>query len=296
VPAGDGERIQILGEFNVEFEAFVEKWLGAPMSTVCEELTATAREVVDANPSPASPPPTSMPRSSQSPSSSPTPVTTAMFEEYMAEHDAFRLGEITEEQAEEEQVDNLVVDMRTELQPLKLVALMQRAQEAGVSQDALGKAEDSDGIINLILLHKAREEEEVAANLVALRAELEPLKLFALMQRATQAGVSQDVLEEASDRDAQISAAIRRIPGGRMSPRRSVQARPEFDTEEEGFAAVARKVVVPDGTGGRIYWDKDKYRTLHGPHGAVRGLIKSKAKRCVHTANPVATVETTAFL
>lgn len=66
-----------------------------------------------------------------------------------------------------------------------------------------------------------------------------------------------------------------------MSPRRPVY--PEFSTEAEGSAAAARKVVVPDGTGGRILWDKDAYKTLHGPRGAVRGQIKRKKQRCART-------------
>ena len=112
--------------------------------------------------------------------------------------------------------------LRDELKLLKPRALQKRADDAGVDEDALDDAEDSDAIIALILARLAAPEPgaaagaaeaaakaaaEEAARLARLEEELRSLKPRALGKRAEEMGIDEDQLDAAED-DAAIIALI----------------------------------------------------------------------------------------
>eukprot|EP01046_Picozoa_sp_COSAG06_P059558 COSAG06_NODE_12358_length_1391_cov_1.183437_1_plen_360_part_10 len=105
--------------------------------------------------------------------------------------------------------------LRTELQGLRLKGLRDRAKQMGVDEDtledALDEEDSSAAVIALILAATeaaAHAATDVAAQDTVLRAELEGLRLKALRQRARDAGVDSDVLEDVTDSDDPKGALI----------------------------------------------------------------------------------------
>ena len=105
----------------------------------------------------------------------------------------------------------------TELSALKITALIKRATAAGVSQEAVERAEDS-GNFKGTLVGLIVEHETVAAGdpSLRLRTELSSVRLTALIQRATSAGVSEASLDEAEDAADHRAALIELVVAAEM--------------------------------------------------------------------------------
>ena len=111
-------------------------------------------------------------------------------------------------------------DLRVELEGLRLKELRGRAKHAGVDEDALEDATDSEdpkqAIIDAIVMCAAAStdcavgdselaqlshDEAAGQAVAALRQELAGLKLRALKKRARELGVSDEAIEDAEDGD-----------------------------------------------------------------------------------------------
>jgi hypothetical protein len=100
--------------------------------------------------------------------------------------------------------DSATAALRQELSGLKLKALKSRARELGVSEEALEDAEDEDDVyaaIVVLCIEATTLDEDTGTGEAALQAELAPLKLKALKERARAVGVSDDALADADDAD-----------------------------------------------------------------------------------------------
>jgi hypothetical protein len=100
--------------------------------------------------------------------------------------------------------DSATAALRQELSGLTLKALKSRARELRVSEEALEDAEDEDDVyaaIVVLCVEATTLDEATGPGEAALQAELAPLKLKALKERAREVGVSADALAEADDAD-----------------------------------------------------------------------------------------------
>ena len=86
------------------------------------------------------------------------------------------------------------VDLRAELELLRLKELRGRAKAAGISTDALEDAADSDdpksAVIELLTADQLATEQHTSGAMVALRAELEAMRFKELRERAQESGVA----------------------------------------------------------------------------------------------------------
>ena len=86
------------------------------------------------------------------------------------------------------------VDLRAELELLRLKELRGRAKAAGISTDALEDAADSDdpksAVIELLTSDQLATEQHTSGAMVALRAELEAMQFKELRERAQESGVA----------------------------------------------------------------------------------------------------------
>ena len=112
-----------------------------------------------------------------------------------------------------------LVKLRAELAAMKMTGLRRRARDAGVPEEVLEAAEDSEEpraqIVSLLLeAHREAEEERssrrsVTSGLAELRAELSTLgKLSALRKRAAAAEIDNRALEEAEDSEEPRAAMV----------------------------------------------------------------------------------------
>jgi hypothetical protein len=103
-----------------------------------------------------------------------------------------------------------VAELRTELQAMRLTALHKRAAAEGLDEDAVEDALEAEipkaALMELLIKHAASKGP--TDRVLALRQELEGLRLTALQQRAEQEGVDAAAVEDAMDTDAPKSALI----------------------------------------------------------------------------------------
>ena len=92
---------------------------------------------------------------------------------------------------------------------MKVTALQKRAQSQGVSDDLVDGAVDSDhpkqGMVALLLEHEASTlagTQVEGATDVALREELQAMKVTALQKRAQIQGIDEGQIEDAIDSDS----------------------------------------------------------------------------------------------
>jgi hypothetical protein len=100
--------------------------------------------------------------------------------------------------------DSATAALRQELSGLKLKALKSRARELGISEDAFEDAEDEDDVyaaIVVLCIEATTLDEDTGTGEAALQAELAPLTLKALKERARAVGVSDSALADADDAD-----------------------------------------------------------------------------------------------
>ena len=115
------------------------------------------------------------------------------------------------------------VQLRRELESMKLSAVKKRARDAGVDEEKLEEADDADDIkVAVIDLIVAAAQESAVATVAAkpkdddlrkLREELATMKLSTLKHRAKEAGVDESALEEADDADDIKTTVIELIVG-----------------------------------------------------------------------------------
>eukprot|EP01052_Picozoa_sp_SAG31_P052612 SAG31_NODE_13066_length_895_cov_1.095477_1_plen_201_part_10 len=108
--------------------------------------------------------------------------------------------------------------MRLELTPLKMSCLKKKAREAGVNDETLDAADDSEDpkehVVSILLdMHRrsssADAETPVGADrLEALRAELSGLKPSQLKKRAVAEGITAEQMDEADDSDDPREAVL----------------------------------------------------------------------------------------
>jgi hypothetical protein len=101
--------------------------------------------------------------------------------------------------------------LREQLLAMKVTALQRRAQSQGVSADLVEDAMDSDqpkqGMVALLMAHEASAAkgaklEGATADEVALREELQAMRVTALQKRAQSQGISEGQIEDAIDSDS----------------------------------------------------------------------------------------------
>ena len=123
--------------------------------------------------------------------------------------------------------------LRSELLALKPRALQKRAEEAGIEEEELDAADDTDAIVELIMGRVLDLEPEVAAaRLAALKHELQGLKPRALSKRAEEMGIAEDELDAGKSthqpcKDGALISCLARGCGGvvpHLSARRTVYA------------------------------------------------------------------------
>jgi hypothetical protein len=97
------------------------------------------------------------------------------------------------------------VDLRAELELLRLEELRGRAKAAGISTDALEDVADSDdpksAMIELLIADQLATEQHTSGAMVALRAELDAMRFKELWERAQESGVGSVGLEKIIDDD-----------------------------------------------------------------------------------------------
>ena len=106
--------------------------------------------------------------------------------------------------------------LRAELCRLTITKLIKRAETAGVSEELLETAEDTNNhkgaVINLILEKELEATDgALAAEVLRLRVELSTMKITKLIKRAAGSGVSEEDLEAAEDEDDHKGALIELI-------------------------------------------------------------------------------------
>eukprot|EP01047_Picozoa_sp_COSAG01_P081273 COSAG01_NODE_16140_length_1266_cov_2.374464_1_plen_297_part_01 len=112
----------------------------------------------------------------------------------------------------------IVASLRAELAPMRLSAVYKRAAAAGVDNQLIAEAEESESpkkaLIELIItaeLSGRSPTDPTVAQKQALRASLEGMRLAALQQRAVEVGVHEAKLEEAEDSERPKQALIELI-------------------------------------------------------------------------------------
>ena len=150
-----------------------------------------------------------------------------------------------------EQEDPAVAALRQELTGLKLKKLKSRARELGVSEEALNDADDEDDVKAAVIglcVETATADEGGGEEVAALRAELAQLVPKALKNRAREAGVSADALEDADDADDVkqavtdlIVVASQEAGRGRTSPP-DANHRIVYEAEDPATAALREEL------------------------------------------------------
>ena len=105
--------------------------------------------------------------------------------------------------------------LRAELRCMKQLALNKRATAAGVTDQDLEAAEDTDdyksAVIELIISQEVTSSGGNSTEEIALRGELSKMKQLALNKRASAAGVTDQQLEDAEDTEDYRNAVIELI-------------------------------------------------------------------------------------
>eukprot|EP01048_Picozoa_sp_COSAG05_P015614 COSAG05_NODE_1900_length_3858_cov_2.298218_1_plen_899_part_10 len=108
--------------------------------------------------------------------------------------------------------DSVTTKLRLELKALRSTALQKRALAAGIAQEAVEEAVDSENpkvqLIELIVQQNIAKESGEKEQREALRQELQGLKPMALQRRAVSEGIAEQQLELAIDSDDPKTALI----------------------------------------------------------------------------------------
>lgn len=99
--------------------------------------------------------------------------------------------------------------LRTELQSMRMRALLQRAEEDGIEERLIEEAEDSDNpkheLVELLLSSTKATMNEKHEQ---MRKRFESLRMKALLEHAESLGVDEDLVEEAESSQAPKQALI----------------------------------------------------------------------------------------
>eukprot|EP01047_Picozoa_sp_COSAG01_P022626 COSAG01_NODE_1350_length_10605_cov_43.649743_1_plen_695_part_00 len=147
-----------------------------------------------------------------------------------------------------------VVALRAELAGLRLLALQQKALEAGVEEHAIDTAiEGSDpkrSLVALILSRAAARaaETQQAARRAALRAELSGMKPLALCARAKEMGVDDAVVDQAYDAD-DVKGSLMNVIVQRalIAPKPITSIRLQQGSVAHGGGSATGQVATPTG-------------------------------------------------
>jgi hypothetical protein len=135
--------------------------------------------------------------------------------------------------------------LRAELRSMKQLALNKRATAAGVTDQDLEAAEDTDdyksAVIELIISQEVTSSGGNSTEEIALRGELSKMKQLALNKRASAAGVTDQQLEDAEDTEDYRNAVIELIIQKESSKPPLVHAQSTLDVLRAELTALRLK-------------------------------------------------------
>eukprot|EP01046_Picozoa_sp_COSAG06_P055680 COSAG06_NODE_10313_length_1704_cov_3.662784_1_plen_303_part_00 len=100
-------------------------------------------------------------------------------------------------------------ELYVELGAMKLRPLKKYAEKLSVDQDALDNADDKDDIVKLIVQTLEEQAAHEEAQRVALKEELEGMKIGALLSYSEELGIHEDALDDAAGKAEMIALIVK---------------------------------------------------------------------------------------